>query len=167
MERLYPKSSVKPSVVVLFDEAFNSVSNAKQLDVHVSYFDNTENLVHSYYYGSQFLGHATAQYQLKSFKTVFKNLDYVNRLIQVSMDGPNVNWKFLEILEEDIKITNREAPTLLQLGSCGLHIIHGANKTGQEATDLKLAKVLRSSHSIFKQSPARRNDFLLANELYT
>ena len=41
MERLSPKSSVKPNVVVLFDEAFNSVSNSKQLDVHVSYFDDS------------------------------------------------------------------------------------------------------------------------------
>ena len=52
------------------------------------------------------------------------------------------------------------------MGGCGLHIIHGACKAGQEATDWKLAKILHAFHSFFKQSPARRNDFLLLNELH-
>ena len=66
----------KPDFVVLFDEAFNSAINLKQLDVQISYFDNQENVVCRYYYGSQFLGHATAQDQQKTFKIIFKNLDY-------------------------------------------------------------------------------------------
>ena len=82
------------------------------------------------------------------------------------MDGPNVNWAFLDLLQEDIKVVNPAAPTLLQLGSCGLDVIHGAYKAGQEATDWKFAIVLGAIHSIFKRSPARRNDFLLSNILF-
>ena len=82
------------------------------------------------------------------------------------MDGPNVNWAFLDLLQENIKVVNPEAPALLQLGSCGSHVIHGADKAGQEATDWKLAKVPPAFHSIFKQSPAKRNYFLLSNELH-
>ena len=41
-----------------------------------------------------------------------------------------------------MKVVNPEAPTLLQLVSCGLDIIQGAYKAGQEATDWKSAKVL-------------------------
>ena len=109
---LSPSSCIKLHFFV-FDKAFNSVSNLKQLDVHVSYFDNQRNLVCQRYFDSQFLGHVTAQDQLASFKAIFKNLSYVNHLIQVSMDGPNVNWAFLDLLQEDIKTINPEAPTLL------------------------------------------------------
>ena len=86
--------------------------------------------------------------------------------MQVSMDGANVNWAFLDLLQENIKTANPEAPTLLQLGSCGLHVIHGADKTGQESTDRKLAKIICAFYSIFKKSPARRSDYLQINELH-
>ena len=123
--------------------------------MHVSYFDKKEKVVCRSYYDSQFLGHATAQDQLSSFKNIFKNVDYATHLIQVSMDRPNVNCAFLDLLQENIKTANPEAPTLLQLGSCGLHVIHEAYKTGQESTDWKFAKILSAFYSIFKKSPAR------------
>ena len=163
---LTPISGIQPNFVVLFDEAYNSVSNTKQLDVHVSYFDKKEKIVCRSYYDSQFLGHATAQDQLSSFKNIFKNVDYATHLIQVSMDRPNVNCAFLDLLQENIKTANPEAPTLLQLGSCGLHVIHEAYKTGQESTDWKFAKILSAFYSIFKKSPARRSDYLQINELH-
>ena len=56
----------------------------------------------------------------------------------------NINWVFSDLLQEDGRVVNSKAPTLLQLGSCELHVIHGAYKAGQEATDWKLAKVLRA-----------------------
>ena len=65
-----------------------------------------------------------------------------------------------------MKVVNPEAPTLLQLVSCGLDVIQGADKAGQEATDWKSAKVIYVFHSSFKQCPAKRNDFLLSNELH-
>lgn len=37
---------------------------------------------------------------LHSFKQGIKPLS-VNKLLQVSMDGPNVNWKFLKLLCEE------------------------------------------------------------------
>ena len=76
IQSLSLSSCIKPDFVFLFDEAFNSAINLKQLDVQISYFDNQENVVCRNYYGSQFLGHVTAQDQLKTFKTIFKNLDY-------------------------------------------------------------------------------------------
>ena len=47
------------------------------------------------------------------------------------MDGPNVNWALLDLLQEDFKFVNPDAPTLLQLGSYGLHVTHGTCKAGQ------------------------------------
>ena len=46
------------------------------------------------------------------------------------MDGSNVNWAFHEDLESYRKIEDPKAPSLLNIGSCGLHVLHGAYKTG-------------------------------------
>ena len=44
------------------------------------------------------------------------------------MDGPSTNWKFYDDL-----VRQRDAedvPMLLNMGSCSLHVIHGAFKHG-------------------------------------
>lgn len=74
----------------------------------------------------------------------------------VSMDGPNINWKFLELLQQE----HREqfgGTQLIVVGSCGLHTLHNACKHG--FTIWKLEKVLRALHILFHNAPARREDF--------
>ena len=44
------------------------------------------------------MGHGTAHDIMNEFKKAHKDLDIVNNLIQLSMDGPNVNWAFLDTL---------------------------------------------------------------------
>ena len=59
-------------------------------------------------------------------------------LIQISMDGPNVNIALARKVEAD-----REAaglPQLINTGSCSLHIIHGVFKSWVEATRWKIKK---------------------------
>ena len=63
------------------------------MDIHFIFFDVAKLLVERFYIGSQFMGHAT-----HDFKKAHQGLDIVHKLLQVSMDGPNVNWKFLEVL---------------------------------------------------------------------
>jgi hypothetical protein len=75
------------------------------------------------------------------------------------MDGPNVNHKFYREYVSDRETNLPNAPELLNLGSCGLHIIHGAFKTGASATGWKLDNLLRSLWYLFCDSPARREDF--------
>ena len=56
----------------------------------------------------------------------------LNQIWQISMGGPNVNWKFLEKFQGELK---REFNVmLLSVGSCGLHVVHGAFKDGSEAS---------------------------------
>ena len=82
------------------------------------------------------------------------------------MDVPNVNWKFLEIAIEERK-KKPLCPELLNIGSCGLHVLHGEYETGQSATEWNLGKsCLKPSFSIFNQSPARRADYLISNGLH-
>jgi hypothetical protein len=48
---------------------------------------------------------------------------------------------------------------MLNIGSCGLHIIHNAFRNALEATEWKIAELLSAAYRLFKDSPARREDF--------
>ena len=51
------------------------------------------------------------------------------------MDGPNVNWKFHDLLQEHNSEADEDASTLISVGSCGLHVVHNAFKTGAQASE--------------------------------
>ena len=166
-DKMMEKLKVAKYYTVCFDEALNNISNRKQLDAHVLFFNEDDNKVERYYIGSSFMGHGDAELCLKKLIATMNGLDYVYKLVQVSMDGPHVNWKLHELLVEDRnEVSTGSAPTLLQLGSCGLHVLHGAFGTGQKATDWGLAKFLKHCYSIFNHSPARRADYLASNDLH-
>lgn len=71
------------------------------------------------------------------------------------MDGPNVNWSFLEHLKND----PAKDTALLEIGSCGLHIVHGAFQTGHKITGWRINEILRGMYWLFKDTPARRADY--------
>ena len=66
------------------------------------------------YMGSDFLGHATAADLLTHFKDAIRELD-LKRLLQVSMDGPSVNWKFYSVLARECK--TKELHERMNIGS--------------------------------------------------
>lgn len=60
------------------------------MDLVIRFWENNE--AQTRYLTSVFLGHATAENLLTSFKSAQKNNGLeLNNMIQVSMDGPNVN----------------------------------------------------------------------------
>ncbi|KAK7866216.1 hypothetical protein R5R35_004043 [Gryllus longicercus] len=71
------------------------------------------------------------------------------------MDGPNVNLKLLSDLNAELR-TSFGGLQLLQLGSCSLHVVHNAFKTGMSKTSWEIVPFLRSSYNLFHDSPARR-----------
>ena len=77
------------------------------------------------------MGHATANNLLTNFIDVINNTDSRNHMIQASMDGPSSYWKFYKILQKDR--LEKEQHELINIGSCSMHIIHGAFKTGVES----------------------------------
>ena len=81
------------------------------------------------------------------------------------MYGPNVNWKIVEMLKQYCKEEDPSSPMLLELGSCNLHLLHGAYQTAQFKTDWTHDIVLRNCYSIFKKCPAKCSDYLEANDL--
>ena len=93
---------------------------------------------------------------IRGYNEAVKDLDE-NKLVQISMDNPNVNLKMLQKINEEC--TTNEFHHLISIGSCGLHTIHGAFCTGAEATDWSKKKILRGAHIVLHNSPARRKDY--------
>ena len=126
--------------VLLFDESMNKKTQEKQLDFHVRYRENKH--VESHHFTSDFLGHATADDLLKSFEKCVACLPKKN-LLQLSMDGPSVNWKFYKSFQESLHSRQDcQSISMINIGSCGLHIVHNAFKSGMEATEWKLNHLL-------------------------
>ena len=73
------------------------------------------------------------------------------------MDSPNVTWSIYNKLNN--KRNELTLPELLHTGSCVLHILHGSFKTGENATEWKLAKILKGLYILFDDSPARKPDY--------
>ena len=80
------------------------------------------------YFGSAFLGYTIAADLKRNFDEATKDLDK-RKMIQVSMDGSNVNWKLLSSIVDEPQ-SNDDYPELLDIGSCSLHVIHGAFRQG-------------------------------------
>ncbi|XP_062541413.1 uncharacterized protein LOC134209440 [Armigeres subalbatus] len=134
-----------------FDESLNKVTKKQQMDINIRYWDKLSNSVITRYLTSQFLTRSRATDLLEAFQDGLKMLN-LKKLVQVSMDGPNVNWAFLR----ELKLELKEDTKLLDLGSCGLHIMHGAFKDGIQATGWPVVAFLRALHNLFKNVPARR-----------
>ena len=50
------------------------------------------------------------------------------KMLQLSMDGPNTNWKVFDLLQQHWE--EAEFSPLLELGSCSLQMLHGAFQSG-------------------------------------
>lgn len=79
-----------------------------------------------------------------------------SRLMSVSMDGPNVNVKLLDLLQQD-HAEKYGGAQLVSVGSCGLHTLHNAFKVG--FTMWNVENVLKAMHTLFHNVPARREDY--------
>src|SRR3989441_242053 len=157
-EKLDEEIKKCPLFVACFDEAFNRIAQRGQMDIVIRYWSEDNNQVSTRYLTSVFLGHATAADLQAKFLKGLGGLS-LPKLIQVSMDGPSVNWKFLEKLQADLH-PDAADPQLLDMGSCGLHVIHGAFQTGHKAAGWTINEALRGLYGIFKDSPARRADYI-------
>ena len=103
-------------LVVSFDEAFNEVSKKGQMDLLSRYWDENTNRVAVRYLNSAFMGHATSEDILELFKSALNPID-IGKIIEISMDGPSVNWKFLELYNNELReIYQKTLQTLVVVG---------------------------------------------------
>ena len=80
------------------------------------------------------------------------------------MDGLSVNIKFYtELVEMRDKV---QLPSLIDIGICSLHVIHGAFKTGIESTNWEMKKKSKRSFQLLHDLSACRADtHLLAEQI--
>ena len=79
-----------PCFVLSYDESLNPMTQSCEMDLLVRFFDETKESVKTRYLDSQFLGHGTSIDLKKNLDKSVQDLN-PNKLIQVGMDGPNVN----------------------------------------------------------------------------
>lgn len=120
----------------------------------VSYWNADK--VESRYFTSYFLGHADAEAVHDKFESVCGDLSY-EKLAQLSTDGPNVNWKVFRLMQEDVQ--KQTGKKLLNVGSCGLHVIHNPFRDRCSAVEWDVETFLTSARWLFKDSPACCEDY--------
>lgn len=69
----------------------NDCLHEKQMDVHVRHWDSSQQVA-TRYYTSVYMGHATADDIPEKLLSALEPLPLA-KIVQVSMDGPNVNLK--------------------------------------------------------------------------
>ena len=75
---------------------------------------------------------------VKALDDTLEDLDLL-RMIHLSMDGPNTNWAVLSMIQNNRQ--EKERALLVNLQSCGLHVVSGALQTGVSKTNWNLEKV--------------------------
>ena len=107
--------------VFKIDETTTLQVKNNMMDIQLQYWSKEMTLVNSVYCGSLFVGHCFSKYLLPHFTTFVEDMNLEpDLLMQIGMDGPNVNSKF----EKDVytQINDRYDVSFLMLRSCGIHI---------------------------------------------
>ena len=126
------------------------------MDFSVRYFKDDH--VVTRYLSLAFLEHTTSEDLKLKFEEVCQDLN-TKRMVQVSMDGPNVNWKILNKITEK-RCSVEHYPGLINVASCSLHFVHGAFRSSVIKTDWGIDLVLKALHNLFDESPAKREDYI-------
>ena len=71
------------------------------------------------------------------------------------MDGPNVNLAVLKL--HSTFRDSMEYNKIIDIGSCTLHVVHGAFKSAFKATTWDVHKILKAMFNLFHQAPARKD----------
>ena len=136
----------------------NKVTQNEQKDISIRFCNELTNHLVRRYLKLVFLGHAAASDLLDGFKSGLTDVDMDN-ILQVSMDDPRVNWKSYDILTKDRE--QSELSGLINIGSCGLHVLQGTFKIGFEVVVLEIKKLLNWLFNLFHDSPARWSGLLI------
>ena len=125
--------------VFSFGKSSNDVTQTPEMDLYVRYWDMNASQVKSWCYGSSFLGHAIHKGLLKYFSEITRDLS-PSKLYHISMDGPNINLKFLK--EFSKRRASDSIHSLAYIDTCSLHAVHGSMKTGKIASKWGLKKII-------------------------
>ena len=143
------KSSLSYSVS--FDESLNHHLQEEQMDVQSRWDPETVQAV-TRYLDSRFFRRPNANKIQEEQHEGLKPLDE-KTMIMLSMDGPNTNWEVLNKVKDHRN--KNDLPQIMDVGSCGLHVVHGAFNSGVKATGWQLEKIMKNMWKLFNDSPPR------------
>lgn len=144
-----------------FDETTTS-QGKKQYDCYIKYKSYVFRRVIVRYLDSEFVGHCTANHLLSIFHSKMKSFDIEKALmLQMEMDGPNVNKSMLKSLKVDLE--KNLDKTLIDIGTCLLHPVHTCFEKALSKFSLDFDEFVIDVHSFFKLSAARKQDFQLTS----
>ena len=164
-KKLRADCGAKP-FVFLFDET-TTTQVKKQYDGYVRYESSETNQIETHYCGSLFVGHCTAKDLLDHFFHFMEDLGLdMEYLLNLGMDGPNVNKKFNKDLKKEL---DAKETSFIDIGSCNLHAVN--NSFGKAVEMLKKEGIIDLDqfaidlHFFFKLSAARREDYEKVSEI--
>ena len=153
--------------LLMFDESANKTTQTKQMDIHLRLWQDDH--VTSRYLSSTFHGHSSATDMLRKITTCLTdnlvqkittcltdnsvqkittcltdNSVSVSKVVQLWMDGPNVNLKLHALMDDKLCSETEGALALLSVGLCGLHTVHNAFKAGAKASEWGIDDILSS-----------------------
>lgn len=142
-----------------FDETTTQQVN-KQYDGYTQYWSEQHQCIKIAYNGTLMVDHCPAEKLLEHFlKFIEKsNLD-LRFLLHTGMDGPNVNLKFEKLLKSS-DIFNKLNKSILDIGTCPLHITHNGFRNGITKLSFNIDSFVIDINFFFKLSAARRADYL-------
>ena len=135
----------------------NDITQTSEMDICLRFWNDETNKVEDRYWDSEFLGHTTHQDLHDSLQEGLRLFD-MEKMAQLSMDGPNVNLKLLQKVKDSRDELGHSK--LIDCDTCNLHTVHGAFKAGSEESGWNMKKLLKSCHKILKDSPVRRDNFI-------
>lgn len=130
----------------------------------VIYWDESEQKVVVHYFDSEFLGHTQAEQLLEKMKR--DEVTTWSKKVLTSLNGWS-SWKPLKIFQENRNHEDPDAPKMINLGSCGLHVMHLSFQDGERQTGWKVGDVLWALWQVFHDSPARWDDFIQVTKTST
>ena len=123
---LFASVQDSPYYALSFDESLNRSQQSGQMDINVRFWNSEKCVTETRYFNSKFLRCAKAEAILEAFQKATAKLN-ASKLLQVASDSPNVNLKFLELHRDKRQFI--ELDHLIDIGTCGLHTVHGSLKT--------------------------------------
>lgn len=89
-----------PFFSISFDESLNKALQKNQMDIQIRYWCPSSNIVKVRYWGFTFQYKTSAEVLTAALLEILKDLD-MSKMIQLSMDGPTVNWLILKLLQKE------------------------------------------------------------------
>ena len=101
------------------------------------------------------MSRCTAEDLLQTFLVSISDLDQ-SKILQVASDSPSVNFLFLKKIW--LSHERKKLLPLLDIGRCGLHVIHNRFKTGtKKGSDWEPQKLLKAMLKFLQEAPICRS----------